>query len=276
MSCLTPVTIFKVDKVTGAIVPTKVPCGKCWDCLSRRRKDWSFRLWYENFVSESSWFVTLTYRDECLPVYGASKTDVQKFLKRFRKLVPKFRYFLVSESGDEFGRVHYHFCCFFKEKVTLTQLVRSVSKAWTFGFIQVGQVSFSRINYVSKYSLKPKKDPDYVDENTGLVYPQNRHFCLMSRKPGIGNEILKDSKWLSNHRSGDGQFTQVIEGKNYYLPRYYRNKVFSRRQILLNNKKNEEARIKQESKGLTTFEQQARGKDFLESITKDLFRKSVR
>ena len=57
-------------------------------------------------------FVTLTYADAPSHVI---KSDVQKFLKRFRQIprdygfpLPDFKYFFCAEYGSKFGRPHYH------------------------------------------------------------------------------------------------------------------------------------------------------------------------
>lgn len=45
-----------------------VPCGKCVDCLKRRQTDYSTRIYREARKGEKMFFVTLTYRNDELPI----------------------------------------------------------------------------------------------------------------------------------------------------------------------------------------------------------------
>ena len=84
-----------------------VPCGKCAACLTNKRKEWTFRLNQELHVSSSSFFITLTYDDEHIPVTEEglptfSKRDIQLFIKRLRKNTNrKISYYIVSEYGEK-------------------------------------------------------------------------------------------------------------------------------------------------------------------------------
>lgn len=87
-----------------------VPCGKCPNCLANQRQEWVFRLRSEYLNSKFALFVTLTYDPEHYPATGTCKRDVQLFLKRLRKACgnKSFRYYIVSEYGDNTCRGHYH------------------------------------------------------------------------------------------------------------------------------------------------------------------------
>lgn len=45
-----------------------VPCGKCLDCLKRRQTDYSTRIYREARKGQKMFFLTLTYRDDALPI----------------------------------------------------------------------------------------------------------------------------------------------------------------------------------------------------------------
>lgn len=45
-----------------------VPCGKCLSCLKRRQSDYATRLYRECRDGAPMWFITLTYRNEKLPI----------------------------------------------------------------------------------------------------------------------------------------------------------------------------------------------------------------
>lgn len=131
---------------------TSIPCGKCFACRLRKRKEMTTRLSNElSLYNEDCCFITLTYNDEnlpttCLrsikdsekmvargvaelPVETLLPSDVQKFIKRLRRhleYLPKrgknrigrdhvttpIRYFAVGEYGGRTGRPHYHLLIF--------------------------------------------------------------------------------------------------------------------------------------------------------------------
>lgn len=129
-----------------------IPCGKCFACRFRKRKEMTTRLSNElSMYGDDCCFITLTYNDDHLPttcirpVKDADKmiergvgalpvetllpSDVQKFIKRLRRhleYLPKkaskrigrdyvttpIRYFAVGEYGGKTGRPHYHLLIF--------------------------------------------------------------------------------------------------------------------------------------------------------------------
>lgn len=263
--CLTPVKIPIYDSLGTLQSVSSVPCGKCRECLAERRRHWTHRLYYENFFSLSSFFLTLTYDDQHVPLDGVSKRDCQLFLKRFRKFMPKLRYFLVSEYGDTFGRPHYHALVFFpKASVSLVDCVRAVEKSWQQGFIKVGDVTIQSIQYCSKYCLKDKVDFEgFVDPESGEWIERQRTFALMSRRPGIGSQLLSWPEWVKNHTFGEGNFKDVVFDKTVSLPRYFRDKIFTDIQ-----KNNHNARIaeKYRKNRVQTSGRTIRGNEFLQAV----------
>lgn len=221
MPCERPFIIETENKNTLLPDRYKVPCGQCRSCLRSKRAAWSFRLFHEYLSSTSAWFVTLTYDDEHLPIEGVNKNDVQLFFKRFRKK-QKCRFFLCAEYGDTFGRPHYHCLFFFPRNVDLCECVKLVDQAWQNGNIQVGAVTLASINYCSKYALKDR----YDREDKEVLNYSNKTFALMSRRPGIGNSYLSKER-IAIHKE-DQLFSAVLDGFTYNLPRYYRDKIFSK------------------------------------------------
>ena len=130
--CNTPI-IIKVER-TGE--NQSVPCGACPRCISRRISGWSFRLMQEDKYSESSYFITLTYDSEHVPItdngfLSLKISDVQDFFKAIRKLHdkqyhivsdfrktgpncnakperPSIKYYTAGEYGTKGRRPHYH------------------------------------------------------------------------------------------------------------------------------------------------------------------------
>lgn len=59
MSCSKPISIGK-NKINA-------PCGRCINCLQKKRSDWTIRALEEYKNSSSAFFVTLTYSEKYLP-----------------------------------------------------------------------------------------------------------------------------------------------------------------------------------------------------------------
>lgn len=204
-----------------------MPCGKCNYCLDRRRKDWAFRLRVEDRVSLSSYFLTLTYSPENLPmtengVATLCKRHVQLWMKRVRKRQARYvrlfrlreekpiRFYLVGEYGTMSNRPHYHVIMF----NVLPHVIAEAGRIWSKGFVDVGTVTPASINYVSGYVMC--KPVDLAD--------RARPFASMSNRPGIGSSYIKTHKnWHLDERRfyvQDGAFRGAI-------PRYYKERIFT-------------------------------------------------
>ena len=125
--------------------PVRVPCSKCIGCRLERSRQWAVRCVHEASLYENNSFITLTYRDDCIPENGSLDPDAfQKFLKRLRYYAGPFRFFGCGEYGEKTKRPHYHACLFnfdFPDRVLWKQH-RDVSyfrsalleKCWPYGF----------------------------------------------------------------------------------------------------------------------------------------------
>lgn len=172
--------------------PIPIPCGHCEGCVKAIRSKWRDRMVLEAASLDPStqecYFITLTYRDECLPALKSGELtvkerDVTLFLKRLRKLV-KFRFYLAAEYGDLGRRPHYHMV-YFGDKLPGLRwfgINRAkcdlVENAWSLGLVDVSFADVACMAYVAGYvtkKLKPSDDPPTVPE-----------FQRMSRRPGIG------------------------------------------------------------------------------------------
>lgn len=214
--CISPISIVD-PKGSSRAQRITVPCGRCLECLSRRRNDWSLRLSQELKRAESAFFITLTYDDEHIPYVNGSpavvKKDVQDWLKRYRKLIAptKVRYFLVSEYGATTLRPHYHLLLF---NAPTKNLEEDVASTWQKGHIHVGTVTAESIHYCTKYCL-------VLD---GVTYPEElKPFMLCSQ--GIGINYITDAiVEYHNERESD---EVTLYGHKHKLPRYYKDKIFS-------------------------------------------------
>lgn len=210
--CLFPRSI-RVTLKDGNCVSMNVPCGKCIDCLSTRVSDWVYRLKIENQHCEHAAFVTLTYDDTFLPSKGVDVSHLQKHFKRIRKRLNSFRYYGIGEYGTKTNRPHYHYLMFTDDNVTLSQLRTIISECWNFGFNVVKSVTTGRIVYVISY-LKAQHCPD----------GKNKPFCVMSKRPAIGYQVLEDPFFCQTLKDRDFQYL-ISKGHKIHVPRYYKKKL---------------------------------------------------
>lgn len=189
------VNFASVKNINGHLYlvdPVPIPCGKCEGCIKSIRSRWRDRMVLEAASLDPSYqecyFITLTYRDECLPrlktgELALKKGDLQKFFKRLRHFV-SFRYYACAEYGDLGKRPHYHIVYFGDRLVGLDWTgvnkahSRVIEYCWPFGMHDVEYADVGCMAYVAGYvtkKLRPSDDPPIV-----------REFQLMSRRPGIG------------------------------------------------------------------------------------------
>jgi len=185
-------------------------CGQCLPCRSKRRRLWTHRLMLESLQHGMNTFVTLTYREDCVPrVVNTSEAttgtstglptlravDLQLWLKRLRQeILPKrVRFYGVGEYGDVTERPHYHVMLFGfpncrygrsrynKIIINCCDVCNLVRDSWGHGFVGLGEVNVQTCMYVCGYMLKKMTKVDDV-----RLRGRSPEFCRMSLKPGIG------------------------------------------------------------------------------------------
>lgn len=213
--CLTPITIK--NKRTDENL--SVPCGRCPLCYARRVSGWSFRLMEEDKVSTSSYFLTLTYDTDTVPItkhgfMGLSKRHVQLFFKRLRKShdLPAearnrvsnetgkpIKYFAVGEYGGKKFRPHYHIILF---NVELELMMDPNDKmlleytdfdgkqpvklhSWDHGHATFGKVNGASVGYTLKYMCKPSRIPLHANDD------RQPEFSLMSKSWGPHTSLMQ-------------------------------------------------------------------------------------
>lgn len=213
-----------------------------------RAASWATRIHHEAQLHPDNSFLTLTYRDECLPENrSVSIREVQLFMKRLRKAVGRLRYFACGEYGADGGRPHYHVLVFghafladrvpWRKSATGHVLYRSplLEKLWPYGHCEIGSLTHDSAGYVARYCLK-KVNGDaapahYSRTNlaTGEVWQVEPEFICMSTKPGIGAgwfELYKGDAFPSDFCTVDGQKVAV--------PRYYKKKLTEKETLAVN------------------------------------------
>lgn len=268
--CLHPVKLKDEHGLT-----VEVGCGKCRACKKSRRYQWAQRLAAEDHVSACTKFVTVTYDDEHVPYYfedddhmffDVDKRDCQLFLKRLRRNFTDsfglFKYWLVSEFGDESGRSHYHMLMFFDRRVENAELQIAIMKCWKKGLIIDVQDlrHYGGIGYLANYMYKqcgqPSEDKLASDlrrvlsiaddcerdfEFTQLkdewqkIRSRPKSFMLASRRPAIGvRYVKKDSvrKWFEADPLKNIYFPLHSDGSHQIpLCSFLRKKVFTSDQL---------------------------------------------
>lgn len=107
-------------------ISLSVRCGKCEHCRKYQNDEWANRMIMEQIGSQSSvFFVTLSFGDCYFDnVSSVEKTQVYRdyvvpFKKRLRSYGVRFRFFCVSELGENYGRFHFHLLLFIaKENIS--------------------------------------------------------------------------------------------------------------------------------------------------------------
>lgn len=188
-----------------------IPCGKCYSCLIKKRKDWVNRLEIETInelkENKKAYFITLTYDEQNLP-NQPNKKEIQKFLKRLRfNTNEKLRYYLVAERGEIKNRIHYHAIIWTKSNVK--NMEEQIKKAWGMGRTETLLANEKMIAYTAGYV------------NKKLVEKREDEFTLMSTKPAIGTLTeIQEKKVLEN--SG---YITLNGGNRTTLPKTLKNKL---------------------------------------------------
>lgn len=171
-----------------------LPCGRCDSCIEDRSRSWAMRCVLEASQYEANSFITLTYKT--VPDTGLVKKDLQLFFKRLRKKFGSgIRYFACGEYGTSLTgthRPHYHAIIFNwfppdakyvadSEYGGYRYSSKILTDLWGHGITEVGEVSYASCGYVARYCQKKLKSKKLTGE-----------FCLMSRRPGIGQQWFND------------------------------------------------------------------------------------
>lgn len=221
-------------------------------------RQWSDRCFLEMQDHDQTWFVTLTYDDETVPVsyyvddstgeYFKSATlrkrHFQLFMKRLRRNTgQKIRFFACGEYGDRTARPHYHAILFgldlplsdlrpYKRNDLGQMMYNSciIDEAWNnecfdrpedtvHGFCVVAPATYETISYTCRYVLKKAYGNDRLFYEKHGIEPV---FTLMSRKPGLGR------RWFEEHEEElfnfSGVYIPTADGSKKILPgRYFKN-----------------------------------------------------
>lgn len=209
-----------------------VPCGKCPECRSHKGASWRARLIKECDLGKhrNIVFCTLTFDNDSLSRVESDPASVirefcesyrdycrRKFPKRRKR--PSLRHFFVIEYGEKRGRIHFHGLIF--DPLLTYKELRSL---WTFGRSDFSTLdSTAGATYVTKYITKSQS---HIGKHSGKVFVS----------PGFGACYLTPESRRLHRSSLSNSCLLMINNFRYFLPRYYRNAIFSDEERKLINK----------------------------------------
>lgn len=231
--------IYRSGKIDWARVLYEVPCQKCLNCRLSAKSEWAARIVNEAQMWSEKCFISLTYDDQFLPLFGSlDHSHWQKFAKRLRRSLgsKRIKFFAAAEYGDSSltMRPHFHAIVFgheFKDmefhhvnkKGNEVWTSKTLQKIWGKGFVQVGSVTYDSAAYCASYLTK-KADGDYskkyefVVEESGEIITLRKEYARPSGGVGL--------TWLKEFASDllDGKY--VVDGDRILpVPRYYKKKL---------------------------------------------------
>lgn len=194
----------------------------------RRVQGWAFRLLQEEKHCSSSFFLTLTYDDDHVPIsrndrQTLCKRHLQLFMKRLRKRAKlktgKLIYYAVGEYGSKTARPHYHMILFNARE---TDIISS----WDYGSVYFGDVRGGSVGYTLKYICKPvsrkrAKDDDRIPE-----------FSLMSKGIGLSYITPEIIDW---HQEAlfERFYIPTTDGNRIPIPRIYQKYLYTLQEVEL-------------------------------------------
>lgn len=216
MECLKLIKVKDKEGYTHS-----VPCGKCAFCLTNRRASWMFRIHYEMRTQlNPGWFMTLTYHEKFVKRVQDGRLslrfrDVQLYIKKLRKAKHYVKYICVGEYGAQTKRPHYHMLLWSDAPLQVLE------KTWGKGIIHFGRLEMASAMYTLKYIIQPKqRDVDGIEKTRAQF------------SKGLGLGYLTTAMYDYHTCDYDNpNFFSIIDGRKVALPRYYKNKIFTKYQM---------------------------------------------
>lgn len=199
-----------------------VPCGKCAFCLQAKRSQWMFRIHHEmRNQNVPGWFLTLTYDEKHVKRVGPQGRlslrfrDVQLFLKTLRRKGYYAKYVCVGEYGTATKRPHYHMLLWTDCKP------ETLETLWFRGSIHFGRITMASAMYTLKYIIQPKQQVDDDGmEKTRAQFSKGLGLSYLTNEVYYYHTFDEDKPVLFS----------VIDGNKVPLPRYYKDKIFTKHQ----------------------------------------------
>lgn len=238
----------------------QVPCGKCYKCRLKYVNGWILRLQQKAKKYHAElFFVTLTYAKTPISKNGLptlDKSDVQKFLKRLRKISKEYiQYVCVGEYGEKRKRPHYHLIIFganYEDIVNTWENFENTNGSIN-GHVHIGYISEASIAYTFKYVDKKQKVPGFKGDD------RNKQHISMSKHLGI--EFLTDN--MIRYIRSNKLTTIQIGNQTFPLNRYYLEKIYSKKELRDISKEKEK---KYEKKFKNVFDDIKKYRTYISSV----------
>lgn len=199
VKCGNPQVIHKVNDLTGHYDRYVVPCGKCFLCRMRQKREIAFRCMLEAQCCKRSYFMTLTYSQEPETL---DYKDIQLFVKRLRKRGMKMKYLFCSDVGEMRGRKHWHGLVFIDD----CSPPIDITDSWDLGFCDCRPCNDARVGYATGYAIKK------------VLHAELPTICHFSQRLGLD--------WCLKHLDKIKKDCCIwFGGLRYGLPRYFRKKI---------------------------------------------------
>lgn len=217
MTCDYPINVVKAGQnKNGIYYPDglNVKCGKCYNCRISLLREWIFRLQQEQIEHPISYFVTLTYDNDNVPIttnkfMTLQKADLQKYIKRLRKTQKhNIKYYAVGEYGSKTERPHYHILLF------NARSQKEIIDKWAFGTVHIGTITNKSIAYTLEYIAT------YLDKRKHARDDRELQFKVMSK--GIGLNWLKQGGRQYIDADIKRNYIRLEDGTKISIPKIYK------------------------------------------------------
>lgn len=230
---------FNRLKASSGFETSEIPCGRCLECRLEYSRQWANRCMLEAGSCQDSWFLTLTYDEDHLPLNDfymptLRHDELSNFMKDLRGFyqyhynLKDIRFFGCGEYGGKYGRPHYHVIVFNLPVLDLEFAFQkgdyfhfhspSLSKVWDKGLLDVATVNWDTCAYVARYVIKKAKGENEFAYKDLVIEPE---YVRMSRRPGIARS------YFDSHKDLIYKFDKLtIPGVGPVRPGHYYDKLF--------------------------------------------------
>lgn len=184
-----------------------------------------FRIYHEMRTQQyPGWFLTLTYDERHVGRTASGRLtlrfrDVQLYLKKLRKAKYYAKYVCVGEYGSQTKRPHYHMLLWTDCPAhKLDSFWTSSKDGSKMGSFHIGALTMASAMYTLKYIIQPKQKAENGVEKTRAQFSKGIGLAYLTRAVYDYHTFDYD----------DPNFIGVVDGKEVALPRYFRNKIFTK------------------------------------------------
>lgn len=190
-----------------------LPCGKCTGCKLERSRQWAVRLMHEAQLHERTSFITLTYRDECLP--QPARASSQSLTAR------------AAPSPDDDQRTSYSPRTYethtHEEKSTTASLSKGDLRGFTKRLNEHARRKFGKgVKYYAcgEYGDRTQRPHYHI-----AVYGEDFSDDRQKWKRSNGNQLWRSSRLHELWPHGDADIGELTFESAAYIARYIMKKI---------------------------------------------------